>query len=50
MRKFKGNRRKNTPPEIIEQKPSSDETVIKNSISYSDLMGRDQTCSDNTLD
>jgi transposase InsO family protein len=50
MRKFKGNRRKNTPPEIIEQKPSSDEKVIKNSISYCDLMGREQTCSDNTLD
>jgi hypothetical protein len=50
MRKFKGNRRKNTPPEIMEPKPSSDETVIKNSISYSDLMGRKHSCSDNTLD
>ena len=39
MRKFKGNRRKDIQPEPTEQTPSLGETVIKNSISYSDMMG-----------
>lgn len=41
MRKFKGNRKKDTQPELLEQTYSSDETVVKNSISYSDMMGSD---------
>lgn len=39
MRRFKGNRRKDITPELIEQSTSSGETTIKNSISYSDMMG-----------
>jgi len=41
MRKFKGNRRKDIQPEPTEQKPFLVETSIKNTISYSDMMGSD---------
>jgi hypothetical protein len=42
MRKFKGNRRKDTLIEPMGQTPSLAEAVIKNSISYSDMMGSEK--------
>jgi len=39
MRRFKGNRRKNVQPEALEQPDSQTKAAIKNSISYSDMMG-----------
>lgn len=41
MRKFKGNRRKDVTLETHENEVSLIETAIKNSISYSDMMGSD---------
>jgi putative transposase len=38
-RRFKGNRRKGIQPEALDQMPSLTEAAIKNSISYSDMMG-----------
>lgn len=39
MRRFKGNRRKNNQPEVVEQTSPLAQTAIKNSISYSDMIG-----------
>jgi len=39
MRRFKGNRRKSIPPEGVDQTALPTETAIKNSISYSEMMG-----------
>ena len=39
MRRFKGNRRKSIHPEGIDQTALPAETAIKNSISYSEMMG-----------
>jgi len=39
MRRFKGNRRRNIQPETTEQEASQTEPVIKNTISYIDMMG-----------
>ena len=38
MRKFKGNRRKDNRPEVTETQEVSTDSVIKNTISYSDMM------------
>ena len=45
MRKFKGNRRKNPLPDDIKTTDATDNVAIpkiKNSISYSDIMGSEK--------
>jgi putative transposase len=49
-RRFKGNRRKDIQPEVISAQPIAKDPVIKNTISYVDLMEGGKQCLSNTLD